>query len=190
MRRLYSVILFITLSIGLQAQFRGLEFGKVDGDPDVDTLSFKKRLVYGGSGGGAFQNGITFLNLSPTVGYRLTNTITAGINLNTIYQSDSYTNVRFYLLGPAAYVRKRIFNYFFVQSEAELLYTRRILNYKSVDPIVDNRLLPGILLGGGIVTGPAQGPLTTISVMYNVIYNETLSLIKNPQFRIGFSIGF
>jgi hypothetical protein len=160
-----------------------------------DRAEILDKLVFGGNIGGGFSNGWS-INLSPTVGYKITNTTIAGVGMSYIYRdfnSDFYANRSvFYVTGGRVFAQQLLFNNIYARGEYEYLdYSLRLYSN-------DGRLInesrgqaPGLLLGGGYTTSFGYGLGFNMEVLYNVIYRADISPYPSPLvIRGGFMFGF
>lgn len=148
------------------------------------------RLVFGGNLG--FQFGtVTILDISPIVGYKITDRFVAGVGVTYQYFEDR-TYVQTFstsVYGGRLFGRYYIFNNLFAHGEYE------ILNYDAgfSDPFVTSfnkrRITANnFLVGGGYVFPITENSGFNIMVLYNLNENAE-SLYSNPIIRLGFTIG-
>ncbi len=189
----YLIILIMLLYSPLFAQ---------DGSdqPEVKDRPFKDRIVYGGGLGLQFGT-ITFIEISPVVGYRLTNRLETGIGVTYKYYKykdfylDQTTNNRFDLksniYGASLYTRYHLFQNIFLHAEYEMLR----YNYENVfimggqfirEPTHAN--VEGLFLGGGYRQRIASGAYFYILALWDVI-EDPLSPYNNPILRMGVLLG-
>lgn len=154
------------------------------------------RWFGGGNFGLAFGN-YTFINVSPQVGYRFTKHLAAGGGINFQYISDR-TRVN----GETVYKSQRgvgglnIFGrvypipQFMVQAQPEANYVwGKDRNYVSDQEFkFDSRLVPSLLLGGGVVL-PAGRSALILSVFYDVLQNEGSPYGRRPIVNFGYNFG-
>ena len=67
-------------------------FAQTEEDPSVKDLQFNQRLVFGGGFGMQFGN-VTLLDLSPSIGYRVSDQLTLGTGI-----SYKYNHIKDYTL--------------------------------------------------------------------------------------------
>jgi hypothetical protein len=144
---------------------------------------FTDRLFTGGNLG--FQFGtVTFAEISPLIGYRFTDKISAGVGVTYQYYhyKDTYYDLETNVYGGRIFGRYLFTNYLFAHLEYEYL------NLEAFD-FQRRRVDVGSLLAGG---GYIQhiGPRSAIVAM--ILYNFTESAYtpySNPIIRIGLNIG-
>lgn len=149
--------------------------------------SFGSRIFAGGNLGLQFGNP-TLIDISPLVGYRLTEQVDVGVSITYKYYSGSYkyasatqefnTNI----FGGGVFSRYNFTDYLFAHAEIEYLnFDMEEIN----NGIKDNRNIgvTSVFIGGGI-----KQSFATIMLLYNL--NETMySPYTNPIIRIGFTFG-
>lgn len=169
-------------------------------EPDVKDRPFKDRIVYGGGLGLQFGT-VTFIEISPVVGYRVTNRLETGIGLTYKYYKykdfyfDQTTNNRFDLksniYGASFYSRFHVFENIFLHAEYEMLR----YNYDDVyilggqfirEPTHAN--VDGLFLGGGYRQRITSGAYFYIMALWDVI-DDPLSPYNNPILRMGVLLG-
>ncbi|MCK6648787.1 MAG: hypothetical protein L6Q66_03940 [Bacteroidia bacterium] len=146
--------------------------------------NFKDRVFFGGNLGLQFGT-VTFVDVSPLVGYRITDNVSAGIGVT--YQYYRYKD-RFYELetnvyGGRVFGRYMFTDYLFAHAEYEYL------NLEAFDFFRRRVDVNSVLVGGGYY----QRFTSNAGVMAMLLYNFTedrYTPYTNPIFRIGFNIGF
>lgn len=171
-----------------------LSFAQSGEETDEDN-KILQRLVFGGNVGGGYANGWN-INVSPTVGYRLTNTTIAGAGVTYIYSDfrNTWTGLRstFNVTGGRLFAQQLLFQNLYARAEYEYLY------FEVKERASDGRVLrtfesqaPGILLGGGYTSRFGRGLGFTVEALYNVIYRADTSPYPSPLIiRGGFMVGF
>lgn len=151
----------------------------------------KDRIFTGGSFGLWFGNQ-TFIDISPLVGYKVTDQYVVGIGVTYIYYREKYYDI----LGDehifsTSHYGGRIFNryyiteYLFAHGEYEAL---SIEYFNPFPDIVERRWIGSVLLGGGYAQQMGMNSYWSILVLYN--FNETLFYpYPNPIIRIGVGFG-
>lgn len=143
-------------------------------EPDPFRESWKDRVVYGGSVLPGYFNG-WILDLTPFVGYRLTNSTVAGVGANYFYRSlrNPYLRDRsiWNMYGGRAFVMQEVAFDLFAQVEYDYNY----LVYKEKNAFGDETYRfsgssPGFLVGGGYLQRSGRvGYMLT--VLYDVLYD-------------------
>ena len=160
--------------------------------------SFKDRLVIGGSLGAQFGTN-TQVNISPIIGYRVTDKLTAGIGLNYIYYKYQYftgigTNTiteSDHIFGASLYGQYRVIPQAFIHiepgflnqsipaSDASGFYSGATVRYT----------LYTFLVGGGYYQQLGANSGMQFSLLWDLIEDQ-YSPYSNPIIRIGFVTGF
>lgn len=180
-------ILFLTLALalwGIKAFPQNEHEGSLRGAP------LSERLFFGGGLGLQFGT-LTLIDISPMIGYKLTNRI--GIGVSPTYKFYRYRNyfgsdldLKTNALGGSVFTRCYIYNGLFAQAEYEYL------NYRYNDPYASGKLSKDIwslFLGGGysqLVGGRAS---LYLMVLWN-LHDTADSPYTNPVVRGGLSLGF
>lgn len=171
--------------------------------PEKDEkVPFSNRLVLGGTFGLGFSNG-WFINVSPTVGYRITDNLIAGVGGTYIFSQfrDNVYGVRYNMnvyggnvfgrYAPFATTDISFLSNLYLHGEYQhLFFEQKIKNGQGV--IIDSYKTdaPGLLLGGGYTTNFGRGPAFNVDVLYNVLWTQQTSPYPSPLLiRAGFSYG-
>lgn len=159
-------------------------------DQEVDSLQFVERLTYGGNGSAGFQDNSYAINISPQIGYRLTNQITFGVQIPYNLLHDDYYEYRYSSVGISPFIRARVLRILFGQAEVEGLYIKRRIYFGQPNEIQVFDFVPGILFGGGVCLASGGNYFTSLGVMFNVLDATEPRPYNNPQFRLGFHYRF
>lgn len=158
-------------------------FGQIEENYKPSNLD---RLVYGGYIGLQFGT-TTFIDLSPSVGYKVTPKFIPGIGLTYQYfQDKSYTpDYSTNVIGGRAFMDYYIFENLFAHIEYEYVTYEAYLLYSNNKEWVN---VSSYLIGGGYMQRISPGVGFGITVLYNL--NETdYSLYSNPIIRLGITAG-
>lgn len=191
--------------------------GQSDKPPAQQKQSLSERLVFGGSLGLSFGSRSTLVDVSPIVGYAITNDFMAGIGLTyKFYQNKnyyynlsdgSYSNLKMNIYGGSVWSRYfltrieiPVIENTFLHVEYEPLFIAHDHTFNPNGTLIDlfgnrfskakeNITLHGIFVGGGI-----RQPIGGRSFMYlEVLWNlneELYSIYSNPRIRMGIAAGF
>lgn len=151
----------------------------------------KEKLFFGG--GLSLQFGtITFIDIQPMVGYRVSDKLAVGVGL--IYQyvkDDRYQQAygyssEYYTLGGKIFGRYFIFDNFFAHAEYQLL---NVEDYDFTFNSTRRTNIDIFFVGGGF--RQPLGPRSSFfaAILWDVI-EDGRSPYQNPYFQIGFSAGF
>lgn len=144
------------------------------------------RVVVGGSLGAQFGN-ITIVELSPSIGYMLTQNFLAGIGGTYLYFEDNDFNYSTNIYGGRIFTNYFILENFLAHVEYEALNLEVSIPTPEHDP-GDRATIGSFLVGGGVRSSLGGNSFASIMLLYNL--NESLhSPYSNPILRIGFGIG-
>lgn len=157
----------------------------------------QNRWFTGGNFGLSFGN-LTFINISPQVGYRFTEKVAAGGGVNFQYLSDR-TRVN----GQTVYRTSRgvgglnVFGrvypvpQFMVQAqpEANIVWGKDRDYINNLEFKAGARLVPSLLLGGGLVL-PAGRNALIVSAFYDVLQNPNAPYGRRAIVNFGYNVGF
>lgn len=182
MRICFSKISFLLLLILLS--FSSFAQDSTKTKKRLFNESFRDKIFTGGNIGLQFGT-ITFIEVSPLIGYRFTNKIWAGIGAT--YQYYRYNDL-YYALETNVYGGRLFGRYFFTNNLfAHVEY--EYLNLEAFD--FQRRRVDVTSILGGIGYIQRFGLNSGITAM--LLYNFTESYYTpytNPIFRIGINIGF
>jgi hypothetical protein len=171
MKRLLLLLAGLVLSLQLVAQDDGSSQGR---QPIWDKLSL------GGNFNLQFGN-ITFIDVSPLVGYRVTNRFTVGPGFTYRYlRFRGFEGSSIY--GGRVFARHMIGQQFFAHAEYESLNAEFVQNEQLV-----RNWVPGLFVGGGIFQPIGSRSGVTLSALYNLMYDSLRSPYNNPWvINVGF----
>ena len=150
--------------------------------PDMD------KVYFGGGIGLAFTQYETLVDLSPAIGYKITDKFSVGTGVvynyykNALYKPPFILNI----YGGTVFARYLITDFLFAHAEYQPLNGPwKLLNGSS-----DSRrfFINNIWAGGGLRQAAGDNSSFMISVLWNL--NESIySYPLSPQIRMGFNIG-
>lgn len=172
----------------------------------TDTLTRKgfdpSRLVLGGSLGMVFGD-YTNVDISPLVGYRFSDYIAAGINLNAQYgqfkSRDFYTGNtiqrdKYTIFGGGVWGRVYPLPMVFIHIQPEYNFISQTSTYYQNDnvkqTIKTNYGVPSLLLGAGYTQSVGGRVGIGISVLYDVIQDNRSPYRNSLVYRVGAGLGF
>lgn len=184
MKIIATTLLFFALSVSLSASYS-------DDEKDVKDMKTRERIFIGGNLGIQFGT-ITAINISPTIGYRLTNKLSTGVGGTYQFYRDrgwlqtsdfSYST---HIYGGSVFARYLIIPQLFAHAEFESLnLDSRIGINRNHD---GNRFWEqNYFVGGGY--RQRLGPRTYLNLMllYNLNSNSVI-YYQNPIFRFGIDV--
>lgn len=192
---------FITVLTGLSLFLLGVHiYAQEYKPPSQNTMS--DRIFFGGGLGLQFGD-VTLIDVSPMVGYRITEKFAAGVTLTyKYYKVKNYypyylnlptTDLKSNIYGGSLFGRYFLFENLFAQAEYEyLLYSYDVYErnsggtgYSKSNETID---LPSFFLGGGYRQPIGGRTFFTITLLYN--FSESpYSPYSNPIIRAGISVG-
>lgn len=161
---------------------------------NTNNLKFDKNKLYTGGNLGVQFGTYTVIDISPIIGYYLTEKFAAGLGI--IYQYYGYRdkyypslNFNTNIYGTKFFLRYNIFQSIFAHAEYEALSLETEYfdpyNYRHNTP---RFIVHSMLIGGGYRQPIGEYSSINLMLLYNI--NETIdSPYKNPIIRMGFDIG-
>lgn len=163
---------------------------------DLSNLSFGQRLVFGGNLGLQFGDQ-TVVDVSPLIGYRITEDFNAGIGVTYFYYdiraeltingfaTGQFVNLTGSSYGGRVYAQYFVYNnQFFLYTEQELMNTEFI---QDNDIQSERRLLFNSLVGGGVFLSFGGRGGINLTLLYNLNHQEDFSIFSSPVVtRVGF----
>lgn len=164
---------------------------------DLSSLSFGERLIYGGNLGLQF-GAQTVVDVSPLIGYRITENFNAGIGATYFYYDldievitvgnpsfSQIINISGSTFGGRVYAQYFVYdNQFYLYTEQELMDTEFV---RTNDLQTERRLLFNSLVGGGVFLSFGERGGINFSLLYNLNHQEDFSIFGSPFItRVGF----
>jgi len=151
--------------------------------------SFMDRVYFGGSFGAQFGD-ITYIDLSPSVGYMINRNLSAGVGITyQYYQYKLLNNYTTHVYGGRVFVRQ---NFKIMKLPLFIYGEYENLRYEFLEGIAQDGSfitetvwVPGVLIGGGYYQRIGNRAGFMIAVLYNVIYDDKYTPYNNPVIRIG-----
>jgi hypothetical protein len=149
---------------------------------DVSDLSFSERIYFGGNFGIQFGT-VTLINVSPAVGYRITNRFSAGPGITYMYYRENFAGFVYQtsIYGGRLFARYDILENVFLHSEYEILNLDRFDLKERIN-------VTNILVGGGYRQHLGGRTYLHLLSLWNI--NDSVdSPYQNPIIRMGVNIG-
>lgn len=140
------------------------------------------KVFVGGNMGLQFGT-ITLVNISPLIGYKITDRLSAGITTTYIYYKYNTINFSSSIYGAGVFARLNILENVFGHAEYE------VLNVDSYDFPGTRTNIENIFVGGGFSQPIGANSSYTIMALWN-LGDSKYSPYSNPILRMGFNIGF
>jgi hypothetical protein len=158
-------------------------------DIPVKERSFRERIFFGGNFGLQFGT-ITFVDVSPMIGYRFTEKFSAGPGISYMFYRErfsGFTPFETSIYGGRIFTRYEIYRGIFFHGEYEVLNREVFDSWLFPERFRTN--VTSILLGGGIRQHMGGRTFLNLLVLWNI--NESAySMYNNPIIRMGFNVGF
>jgi len=184
--RFILIILFVAFVTGLQAQYQNTSGQKREGTVKKDTRKKAKprRWFAGGMLGAGFSSYSSYVQVSPLIGYQVTNAFQVGTRLTYIYNSyevapGQRVNLNHY--GASLFARYVFWKGLFGQVEYEAL------NFDYIEQ--QRQWINSLFIGGGYLQNIGGRGFASFAILFNVLDNQ-YSPYTNPIIRIGFGVGF
>ncbi len=191
MRKIFFPVIFLLYSLSCFAQNNDILEPKGD---------FFDRFVFGGGLGLQFGT-LTFIEISPVIGYKVTHKLESGIGLTYKYYKykdfyvDQTTGQRIDLksdmYGASVYSRYHFLENFFAHIEFERLRFNDQNIYSSGGQIIRepfHTYINGLFLGGGIQQNISKGSFLYVMALWDLIEDPN-SPYQNPIIRMGIMLG-
>ena len=193
------LLIFTSLLLGFVVNAQE-EDSYVSSEPLKPASSFKDKLFTGGNFGFNISNGLMYLEISPLLGYKINDKLSAGIlgkyvYLGGINSSSPFRSFKYY--GGGVFSRYKVTESIIATAEYELL------NVEDLNPNSGNygeRTLSNVLLlGAGYNNTIGNNFNLQIYLLYDVIDDPNspyrFNYLFGPNgipivYRIGFSVGF
>lgn len=143
---------------------------------DKPKQTFGQRLVFGGNLGLSFGT-LTYIEASPTIGYRTTDRWINGAGVTYIYwRAGNFSNS---IYGGSLFSRYLIADNFIAHAEYQVVNLN--CNYFGINR---RQNVPHLWVGGGYHTGRSQGLGLSLMLLYDLI-QDPCSPFQNPSIRVG-----
>jgi hypothetical protein len=156
-------------------------------EPDVRDMSTRERIFVGGFIGMQFGT-ITSVNVSPIVGYRITNRLSAGIGGTYQYHNDRSFGQSFTtsIYGGGLFARFRVVDQVFLHAEYERL---SLESFRFGGEVERARFWEdNYFLGVGYRLRLGERVFFNIIVLYN-FNQDSQAYFQNPILRFGVDVG-
>jgi hypothetical protein len=148
--------------------------------------SFKDKLFFGGGLGLQFGQ-VTLIDVSPIIGYKLTNRLQPGIGLTYSYCNYKTNNIpiEYSTYGGNVFTRFFLFDNIFAHVEAEYLNIK-VYTFSGSSYRTNRQWIDSYLVGAGYFQKMGERGGISFTVLWNLNESE-LSPYTNPILRIGFN---
>ncbi len=199
---LLLLLLFCLLfaSQNAQAQFRVTDSSKKEKKGKKEETPFLDRLWYGGGvniGFSGFNGSSAFgFGVSPMVGYKFNNWLSAGPRLSIFFTSQKiqgYKAINLFNTEAGVFVRARVFKGFFLQGEVGNQWVQEpyeLLPNNTISKITIQRFAQYIGAGYNFSNGEG-GPGSEIGIFHNFAIANDINAYQSPwDYRFAFTFRF
>lgn len=164
------------------------------------SKGFRQENLFFGGGIGLSLGDYTYVNVSPLAGYRFSQYLAAGVNINLQYNSIRY---RYYgsnelsqksqygIFGGGIFARIYPFQSLFIQINPEVNYLNGKTTYYNPTQTQSFHAVPlSLLMGGGYVQPIGGNASFSIMILYDVLQDKNSPYLNRPIYRGGVDIGF
>jgi hypothetical protein len=152
-----------------------------------DKPSLKDRLFFGGNIGLSFGS-LTYINLAPTIGYKITERFGMGLGpVYTYYNDRRFVNYKYetHIYGGRTFAQYQALESVLLYSEFEMINIE-VPNLLFTKLIRQN--IPSLFVGGGYTQSFGGNSAMTLMLLYNVMESD-YKIYENPILRLGFNFG-
>ena len=143
------------------------------------------RWVLGGSLGLGISDTQTAVNISPQIGYRVTDYLTVGGGPAYAYYKYKHIETHSNYLGMNAYARINPIQYLQVFVQPEVF--NRWGKTRGIED--DNKVFATLLVGGGVLIPVVRGGIV-VSVYYDVIQDDFSPYRDEVMYSVGYAFYF
>lgn len=149
---------------------------------------FMDRVYFGGNFNLQFGN-VTFIDVSPLVGYMVTDKFSTGVGVTYQYLNYKFLDYQSNIYGGRVFGRHNIGQQFFALTEIESLNVEFPKLFPTGERVWVREWVPGVFVGGGIFQPFGRRGGVNLSALYNLTYERGKSPYANPWvIRAGISL--
>lgn len=153
----------------------------------VDWQKVRSKVFVQPGGGFLVTQGVLYVGLNPSVGYRLRPKLSVGAGPIYNYYKILGTDFSFQDWGGSAFLRQRIGNQLFLQAEYEQLNREFPILLPNGGIGSERDWVPGMLVGGGLFQPVGMRSGFILAIFYNFLWDADLSASNSPFVtRVGF----
>jgi hypothetical protein len=181
-----KLIFFTLIVIGISAQAQFID----DEEPEYaqDSVpSLRDKLFFGGNFGLMFGT-FTYVNLSPTVGYRIKPNLSAGVGILYEYWQDNTTGRSFstQIYGGKVFTQAILIDFLILYGEANMIsLEKKYFDFQHNYPESGRFTLVEPWLGGGFYSKMGNGGVYFM-MLFNLNHSSN-SPYAPYEYRIGFN---
>ena len=151
------------------------------------------KIYFGGGFGFSFGTVVTAISASPLVGYKITDSFSAGIGLTYQYIKYKNPDAQFNNFGGSLFSRYQFTDKYFSHIEFERLSFEYPTGFLTPDGDIESRRSTNnaFFVGGGYREAISRSASFSLTVLYDLLYDEELSPYASPlSIRAGVAVGF
>jgi len=161
--------------------------GQAQAREEKPKSPFWEKVYIGGNLGAQFGN-VTAVDVSPIVGYKITEKISAGFGITYQYYNIRSYNYDTHIYGGRIFARYQPWSFLFLHTEFELLNWKPL--YDINGKLNTERIwAPGLLAGGGFSQPIGGGSSIFVMALYNFLYSSNSSYGSPLVLRVGANFG-
>ncbi len=149
-----------------------------------EKSKFSQNLYLGGGLGFTFGD-VTIVDVSPIIGYRISDRFSCGVGFQYSYLNSTFYDVEISVYAVSIFGKFLINDNIFIQAESSQVNYTPYYQYSNEDRIWSSPLY----IGGGYREQIGGNSYVEIAVLYDVLEELPSYIQSNPMFRVGFSIG-
>ncbi len=148
--------------------------------------TFEDRLFFGGNFGLSFGT-FTFVEVSPLLGYRVTDKFNVGVGaIYNLFRDNRYSGNSISIYGPRVLARYFIFDQLYALGEYQMLFRDYYDGFRTIKIQV-----PALPLGLGYRQFVGDRAAFDLQLMYDLMYDPNYSVNNSPiMIRTGFNFNF
>lgn len=198
-RRLLFIFLAVSMSlVEANAQY-GASFDQQPLIPrDTSSKGFDRSRIFVGGNLGLSFGDFTYINVSPLIGYRFSTLFSAGLQINTQYESAKYYDGsnrlvrkdRYTMLGVGIFGRVYPIPQLFIHAQPEENFL--VGKQKFYDGTPDDRYhthVTSMLVGGGYAAPVGNSSEFFVMILYDILQEPNSPYGNQPIFRAGVNLG-
>jgi hypothetical protein len=172
-----------------------IQFANAQSDNSLKETPWlsRSRFYLGGTGGLSFGS-VTYVEIAPLVGYRVTDRFSFGVNpkysfihFKPTYNSQDYKT---HIIGGSFFVRYFILDNIFLTGEYEVNNYPVLVTLPNNGGIKEQRMfIESLLIGGGYMQKLGDVSGIYIQVLYDVLQNPYSPYYRIPVIRAGVMFG-
>jgi hypothetical protein len=204
MKKIFLLLTLIAFGINSQAQEVYSSSGKPLDEKNKSTLDEEEEsgfnpnnMIYGGGLIFGIGGGVTNLGVSPVIGYRFSERLSAGVGLGYQYYAEKAPAYKFNtsIYSGSLWARLMLFQNIFLHVEPELnsleVFTPKYDANTGIFTGLDKerKLVPSLLVGGGL-RQPISDRVSFVGLILYDVLQDPNSPYNGIALRFGIAAGF